>query len=248
MQLSLILMHSLQLFILRGYILASFKIWLVEKVHILHSPACKHPTQAKILLGFRFTGNVNHNKTAFTVNFLSKLHCSQGCSLVTLRASLQFLSFIWLQLVKLIGKCDPAIIILFLYAGFSIWVEYSSAFTSRLSELLPSYKLSSQIYTIILLNSHFTILFVTRDVQARTHLSPSWKLVLISVWEYIFLMKNTLEARMFSKRLFLACYTLKLRICFFLKGFHKIHTYFGKQKIFLYVCENWLIAGRRNPI
>jgi len=85
MQLSLILMHILQLFSLQGFFLVSFKIWLVEEVHILHSPACKHPTQTKTLLEFSFIGNVNHNnKTAFTVNFLSKLNCSQGCSLVTL--------------------------------------------------------------------------------------------------------------------------------------------------------------------
>lgn len=31
-----------------------------------------------------------------------------------------------------------------------------------------------------------------------------------------------------------------------LKEFHKIHTYLGKQKIFLYVCENRPIAGARN--
>jgi len=51
-------------------------------------------------------------------------------------------------------------------------------------------------------------------------------------------MKNMLEGTIFSKQLVLACYTLKLKIHFFLKGFLKIHTYLGKQKIFLYVCEN----------
>lgn len=32
-----------------------------------------------------------------------------------------------------------------------------------------------------------------------------------------------------------------------LKEFHKIHTFLGKQMIFLYVCEYWPISGARNP-
>lgn len=219
----------------------------MEQVPILLSAVCKHPRQAKILLGFSFVGNVNPNKTVFTVNFLSRLNFSQDCSWWHFCASLTLLSFIWLQLVNLICRSEPAIIS-FLFAGSSIWAECSSACTSRLSELLPSYN-SPQMYTNNSSKFTFCYIIYTNRCQGKNTLdcllktgadfslgaySPNEKHVRGE--EDVF--KATASGMSgFENKDMLFC---------ILKEFHKIHMYLGKQKIFLYVCENWPVAGARD--
>lgn len=129
----------------------------------------------------------------------------------------------------MICSCDPAHSHM---KNIGIWTEYSSAFIRRLTKLLPSNESSSQIFTNILPNSHFTTLFISTDVEAGTHFSPSWKLALILGWECIFLMKNTSEARMFSKQPILACYTLKLKPFLFWKDSIRLtHTQDNKRSL-----------------
>lgn len=192
-----------------------FKICLVEQVSILLSPACKHPTQAKIVLGFSFIGNVNPNKQQNSFHCKPPFQALLFPRLLPGDTSVPVWHFFYLVATC---KSDLQEWSSNNHIGFFCWVQYLSwAQLCLYEQVFQNYYPVTTLLRypqIILPNSHFTTLFILTDVKARTRWIASWKLVLISVWEYILLTKNTLEARMFSKQLVLACSTMKIKICF----------------------------------